>query len=155
MFRRLIDVGQELNPPVMFDYRGDISSTLTSHRLLHWARTKGSKQQHALIEYIFKAYFVETKDQGRADVLLGAVDSANAILGTDEQLSREEAAGVIESDQFEAITKQTAQQYKNGFGISGVPFFTFQNTSGKVVQTESGAVPTPTLVEAFDRALFG
>lgn len=48
-------------------------NTLNAHRLIHWAGIEG--RQTAAISALFKAYFVETRDIGDAEVLADIADS--------------------------------------------------------------------------------
>ncbi|MGB5863088.1 MAG: DsbA family oxidoreductase [Sulfitobacter sp.] len=48
-------------------------NTLDAHRLIHWAGVEG--RQTAAISALFKAYFVDTRDIGDAEVLTDIADS--------------------------------------------------------------------------------
>ena len=48
-------------------------NTLNAHRLIHWAGIEG--RQTAAVSALFKAYFVDTRDIGAADVLADIADS--------------------------------------------------------------------------------
>lgn len=47
-------------------------NTLNAHRLIHWAGIEG--RQTAAVSSLFKAYFVEARDIGNADVLADVAD---------------------------------------------------------------------------------
>ena len=48
-------------------------NTLNAHRLIHWAGIEG--RQTAAVSALFKAYFVDTRDIGDAEVLADIADS--------------------------------------------------------------------------------
>jgi len=48
-------------------------NTLNAHRLIHWAGIEG--RQTAAVSELFKAYFVDTRDIGDAEVLADIADS--------------------------------------------------------------------------------
>ncbi len=55
---------------------GDIKrtpNTLDAHRLIHWARLEG--KQNAIVDAMFKAYFIEGRDIGDHEVLADLADS--------------------------------------------------------------------------------
>lgn len=63
-------------------------NTLNAHRLIHWAGIEG--RQTAAVAALFKAYFVDTRDIGDAEVLADIADSiemdaavVTRLLGTD------------------------------------------------------------------------
>lgn len=49
-------------------------NTLDAHRLIHWGGVEG--RQTAIVSALFKAYFVEGRDIGAAEVLADIADSA-------------------------------------------------------------------------------
>ncbi len=66
-------------------------NTLNAHRLIHWAGIEG--RQTAAVSALFKAYFVDTRDIGDAEVLADIADSiemdasvVTRLLATDEDM---------------------------------------------------------------------
>lgn len=66
-------------------------NTLDAHRLIHWAGIEG--RQTAAVSALFKAYFVECRDIGDAEVLADIADSiemdaaiVTRLLGTDADM---------------------------------------------------------------------
>ncbi len=66
-------------------------NTLNAHRLIHWAGIEG--RQTAAVSALFKAYFVDTRDIGDAEVLADIADSiemdasmVTRLLGTDSDM---------------------------------------------------------------------
>jgi predicted DsbA family dithiol-disulfide isomerase len=114
-------------------------NTLNAHRLIWLARRQG--KQDAVVEALFKAYFVDGMDIGEAKNLVSIAAAAGIekalvekMLATDEGLS--EVVG--EEEQFKAM------------GIEGVPSFVV----GGVVLF-SGAAEPQVLAEAFRCACAG
>jgi len=61
--------GLEIN----FEAMQRTPNTMDAHRLIHWAGIEG--RQTAAVSALFKAYFVEARDIGDADVLADVADS--------------------------------------------------------------------------------
>jgi predicted DsbA family dithiol-disulfide isomerase len=112
-------------------------NTLDAHRLVAWAQAGGTGAS-ALVERLFRAYFVEGRRIGEPDTL---VDLA-AELGMD----RETVRAFIESDELRHETAG-ADERARALGINGVPFFVF---NAKVAL--SGAHESPTLLDAIEQA---
>ena len=87
-------------------------NTLNAHRLIHWAGIEG--RQTAAVSALFKAYFVEARDIGDAEVLADIADGiemdasvVTRLLATDEDM--------------DDIRKRDA--HSREMGISSVPTF--------------------------------
>lgn len=94
-------------------------NTATAHRLLAWAREKGSGQE--LLEIMFTNYFEKSKGVFTEDELLALVSEAG--------LNSEEAREVINSDRYlESLVED--QAIAQEIGIGGVPFFVFDQKYG-------------------------
>lgn len=87
-------------------------NTLDAHRLIHWAGIEG--KQTAAVSSLFKAYFVETRDIGDAEVLADIADG----IEMDAALVRRLLAS--DADR-EDIAGRDAHSRK--MGISSVPTF--------------------------------
>src|ERR1700722_16958025 len=89
-------------------------NTFAGHRLLWWARDKGS--QDILATALFRAYFTEGLDIGKNEVL--------ARIAADAGLSEEDAKRFLESNQGRS---EVSAEEREGLrrGLNGVPFFVF------------------------------
>lgn len=112
-------------------------STVGAHTLLRHALPRGT--QRGLAQALFGAYFGEGRDIGAVDVL---VELASAHGFTDAE------ARARATDPHElAITRAQAREL-SAQGISGVPFFVFQDR-----YAVSGAQPPEVLRQVIARAL--
>lgn len=89
-------------------------NTLDAHRLIRWAATAG--RQDAVVEDLFRLYFVEGADIGDADVLTGVARRA----GMDADL----VAGLLDGEEDVDLVRHEAA-LAQAMGISGVPAFVF------------------------------
>lgn len=87
-------------------------STVDAHRLIHWAGVE--ERQDAVVAGLFRAYFVEGRDLGDAEVLADVADSA----GLDASLVLRLLAS--DADRREIVERDAAAR---GMGISSVPTF--------------------------------
>jgi predicted DsbA family dithiol-disulfide isomerase len=112
-------------------------NTLDAHRLVAWAQASGAGAS-ALVERLFRAYFVEGRRIGEADTLVD--------LAVDVGMDRDAVRAFLESD---ALRDETAgaDERARALGINGVPFFVF---NGKIAL--SGAHESATLLDAIERA---
>lgn len=101
-------VGLEMN----LDAIAKTPSTVDAHRLIHWAGVEGV--QIAVISSLFKAYFVEGRDIGDAEVLADVADGS----GMDASLVLRLLA--TEEDRREIVERDAAAR---GMGITSVPTF--------------------------------
>lgn len=89
-------------------------NTLDAHRVIRWAINEGEAVQGALVEALFRKFFMEGENVGRADILVAAAEEA----GMDGSI----VAALLATDQDkEAVSQEigVAQQ----MGVSGVPCF--------------------------------
>lgn len=112
------------------------ANTTAAHRLVKWAEEKGKGAE--LNERILKAYFLEGKAIGRADVLIA--------LAKEVDLNEAEALQVIHSTNYEAEVGQDIYEAKQ-IGVRGVPFFVVNNKFGI-----SGAQPQALFEETIEKA---
>jgi predicted DsbA family dithiol-disulfide isomerase len=130
---------------IAFDYGGRIANTLASHALLELAfQSGGAKQQDALCTALFKYYFEQQGNLGDAAALRG--------LCAAEGLAGEAVEGVLagSSPLCQAVV-QEAEEWRQEYAISGVPFFVIQ-AEGKKPVLLSGAQDTHVLVAALEKA---
>jgi predicted DsbA family dithiol-disulfide isomerase len=113
-----------------FDRMQRAPNTIAAHQLIDLAQKQG--KGNAVVDALFRAYFEEAKDIGDAAVLKGIADGAG-VTGWPAQ----ENLGEV---------KEKAERVRD-LGISGVPTFIFDKTSGL-----SGAYPPEQLAEAIREA---
>jgi predicted DsbA family dithiol-disulfide isomerase len=112
-------------------------NTFAGHRLLWWARHKGS--QDNLADALFRAYFTEGLDIGKYEVLAKVAAKAG--------LSEEDAKRFLESDYGrEEVLEEEREGFRRGF--NGVPFFIVNG-----IPAFSGAQRPDTFVETFRQVL--
>ena len=112
-------------------------NTLDAHRLVAWAQGE-TGDASALVERLFRAYFVEGRAIGEKEVLADVAAQAG--------LDREAAQAMLASDRLRQDVAGADERARN-LGISGVPFFIF---NGKVAL--SGAHEPATLLDAIAQA---
>ncbi len=118
------------------DYRFDdalVANTKDAHRLIHFAKANG--REHELVIRLFKAEFTDGLDVSDHTVL--------ADLAAEVGLDRAAAAEALASGAYELEFQADVQQAQ-ALGITGVPFFVFDNK-----RAVSGAQP----LELFKKAL--
>lgn len=120
-----------------FDKVERTPSTLNSHRLIRWATTAGC--QDAVVEDLFRRYFLEGADIGDAGVLT----SVAADVGMDANLVADLLAGDAD---LELIRREDAMARQ--MGINGVPCFIIDRK-----YAISGAQDAPVFHKVFDLAL--
>jgi predicted DsbA family dithiol-disulfide isomerase len=120
-----------------FDKIAKTPNTLDSHRLIRWAA--GAGVQDDVVERLFKAYFIDGRDIGDAQVLADIAGET----GMDAKLVAE-----LLSQDADLATVEREAGMANQMGISGVPTFIFD---GKLMI--SGAREPELLVRVIDKAL--
>lgn len=128
---RVIQMGKDCGLDFQMD-RIVPTNSFEAHRLNQLAKEKGLQAQ--LQDSIFKGYFNEGLD----------IASENSLLqmGVRAGLEEAEIRSVLESDRFSKDVRYDEQQAQE-YGISGVPFFLFNEKYGV-----SGAQPTEAFLEA-------
>jgi predicted DsbA family dithiol-disulfide isomerase len=111
-------------------------NTRDAHRLVAWAQHRGDAE--AVVERLFRAYFIEGRFLGSHEVLADLADEA----GED----REAAAAFLASPVGDAEIGE-AEARASSLGITGVPFFIVDGRFGL-----SGAQPAETILEAIRRS---
>ncbi|KAJ3057829.1 hypothetical protein HDU98_006046 [Podochytrium sp. JEL0797] len=131
----LSKVGKSIG--INFSFGGNVGNTLDSHRLIAFAGTLGTENQHKVIQSLYSAYFENEKNLGDVEVLVQAGKAG----GVDEKIVREQIYG---GDLLKAETIQAEQEIRDA-GISSVPYFIFD---GKYAI--SGGQEPETFIEVFD-----
>ncbi len=113
-----------------------IPNTLDSHRLNHWAHTAGV--QDAVVEGLFRKYFIDGEDVGDPAVLIAVAREAGMDVGV--------VAKLLSSDaDRDLVLREEAVARR--MGVSGVPCFIIDQ---KLVLV--GAQETDMLLRAIDHA---
>ena len=112
--RRLTETGLEVGLPFRFEAITRAPNTLDAHRVIRWAASDGV--QDAVVEALFRAYFVEGQDIGDGKTLVRIAGSCRM---DENRVHRLLASGTDLSEVREEIA--TAGR----LGVSGVPFFIF------------------------------
>ncbi|MFT6674278.1 MAG: putative DsbA family dithiol-disulfide isomerase [Sulfitobacter sp.] len=91
-------------------------NTLNAHRLIHWAGIEG--RQTAAVSALFKAYFVDARDIGDAEVLADIADSIDMDAAVVTKLldTEEDAQNIRDRD-----------SHSRNMGINSVPTFIVAN----------------------------
>ena len=113
-------------------------NTLDAHRLIAWAQADATRDPTALVEALFRAYFVEGRPVGERDALAALAGEA----GYDAQAAREMLESDTGIDEIQAMDRHAREM-----GITGVPFFVFDGKLGV-----SGAAGADTLLDAMAQA---
>ncbi len=132
MVDHLSEVGKSVG--IDFDFGDDwlAVNTLEMHQLLHVAREEGFDAQ--LKERFLSGYFVETKHLNKREELYAILND----FGWDQS----KVDTIIADKQIAQKVQAEIAHYQNR-GVSGVPFFVFNDEFGL-----SGAQPTEVFVEA-------
>ena len=136
IYARVRQVGEQVGIPFAFDRIERQPNTLDAHRLIAWAQGRGDAD--ALVERLFRDYFVEGRFVGDRKVLLAAAIAAG--------LPEDEARALLAAETLRAKDEAEAREAQEA-GITGVPFFIFNGRTAV-----SGAHDPPTLLEAITAA---
>ena len=138
-FRRIeehvLAAGAAEQVPFAFENIARTPNTFAAHRLIWYADREG--RQDAMVESLFRGYFVEGADIGSLPALVQLAGRA----GLDEKA----VATCLESDSGTAEVK-AEEAAGHRLGIRGVPYFVFDRAYGL-----SGAQPVETFLSAMDK----
>ena len=109
-------------------------NTLDAHRLIHWAGIEG--RQTPVVSALFRAYFVDGRDIGAAEVLADIADSA----GMDAAVVLRLLASEADLDEVRARDKAARDM-----GVTAVPTFIVNRA-----HAVPGAQPTETWLGVMD-----
>jgi predicted DsbA family dithiol-disulfide isomerase len=138
IYARVSAAGASVGIPFAFDAIARQPNTLDAHRLIAWAQTRRESDADALVESLFRAYFVDGRYIGDREQLVRIAASA--------AFDADDARKFLESHELkDAVSDADARA--RSMGISGVPFFVF---AGKTAV--SGAQEPETLLEAIAQA---
>lgn len=135
----LLKAGDDEGIPFVFEKIARTPNTINSHRLIRWSHSLGV--QDAVVEKLFKAYFINGADIGDIKVLAAIGDDC----GMDGELVEE----MLNSDaDLEAVAHEDRMARK--IGINGVPTYLI---GGKVLV--NGAQDAEHLVRVIDHVATG
>ena len=112
IYNRVKEAGATAGIPFAFEDIERSPNTLDAHRLIRWASSAGA--QDAIVERLFRDFFIEGKDIGDREVLLAAARDC----GLDPAIVADLLAG--EADK-ESVREEIASAQH--IGVTGVPFF--------------------------------
>ena len=112
IYNRVKEAGATAGIPFAFEDIERSPNTLDAHRLIRWAASAGA--QDAIVERLFRDFFIEGKDIGDREVLLAAARDC----GLDPAIVADLLAG--EADK-ESVREEIASAQH--IGVTGVPFF--------------------------------
>ena len=138
IYARVKAAGDEVGIPFDFERIVRQPNTVTAHRLIAWAQDVDLTASDALIERLFRAYFIEGIDIGDIDTLARLAGEA----GFDETAARAWLASDAGRKEIEA-----EEQRARALGVTGVPFFVFNQRLAV-----SGAQPPEVLLGAMEQA---
>ena len=141
IYARIKAAGDEVG--IAFDFERIVRqpNTIDAHRLTAWAQDLDPTAADALVERLFRAYFIEGIDIGNVDAL--------AALAGDAGFDAAAARAWLVSDAGRAAI-EAEEERSRALGVSGVPFFVFNHRLAV-----SGAQPPEVLLEAMEQALAG
>jgi predicted DsbA family dithiol-disulfide isomerase len=135
MFAHITQLGTEEGIEFAFDRVASAANTTNAHRLILFAASQEREWETA--NALYRAYFTEGKNLNSQDDLVAVAETA----GLDPAATR----SFLQSDEGVAEVQQS-QNTANQLGISGVPFFIFNNQ-----YAVSGAQPAELFLEVFDK----
>ena len=136
IYARVQAVGHSVGIAFDFQRIARQPNTRDAHRLIAWAQQAGDAE--ALVEHLFRAYFIEGRLLSDAGELAAIADEAG--------FPRDAAQALLASDR---LRNEVGAEYREAqeAGITGVPFFIFNGRTAV-----SGAHDPPALLEAIAAA---
>jgi predicted DsbA family dithiol-disulfide isomerase len=136
MEEQLLAVGAEEQIPFAFEKIQRTPNTFAAHRLVWYAAQQG--KQDAMVEALFRGYFLEGKNIGEVTTLTHVAAEAG-LDRTETEEFMESDKGVVEIKAEEAVGRR--------LGISGVPYFVLNGTV-----SISGAQPPDIFMSVIQQA---
>jgi len=110
----LLEAGQSVEIPFAFDRIQRTPNSINAHRLAFFAEREG--RADAVVEALFRAYFLEGRDIGDVDVL--------ADIGAECGLARDAVAAYLAgTEEVERVAEENNRAHR--LGVNGVPAFVF------------------------------
>ena len=138
IYARVAAAGDEVGIPFDFERIVRQPNTVDAHRLTAWAQDLDLAASDALVERLFRAYFVDGINIGDIDALAKLAGDA----GFDATAARAWLASDSGRKDIEAEERRA-----RSLGVTGVPFFVFNDRLAV-----SGAQPPEVLLEAIEQA---
>jgi predicted DsbA family dithiol-disulfide isomerase len=138
IWQRVSEAGRKAGIEFAFEKIELRANTLNAHRLIHHAQTGGGSAIEDLIEALFAAQFLEGRHIGDRAML--------AAVAAECGMDREAVQRYLGSDEDAEEVRAAAAKMQR-MGISGVPFFIFNNKLAA-----SGAQPPEALLQAMREA---
>lgn len=138
IYARVADAGRSAGLALNIDAITRQPNTLAAHALIAYAQSIDSASASEIAERLFRAYFIEAQFVGDVNSLCK--------LAADCALDREAVRAFI-TDPSELAKIAARDEDIRRQGISGVPFFIFNNR-----QAVSGAQPTQVLRQAIEQS---
>ena len=136
----LTDEGRRQGVNFHFERIQRVPNTMHAHQLMYLAEKEG-KDQNLLAEDLMAAFFEHGEDIGDSDVLIR--------LAARHGLKRDDVLGVFDDDAARQLVLMREGQVRSS-GIAGAPGFLLNRRLLLI-----GAQDSDTIVNAFDRAMFG
>ncbi|MEQ8441649.1 MAG: DsbA family oxidoreductase [Alphaproteobacteria bacterium] len=114
VYGHIRQVGQQVGIDFQFDAIPRTPSTLAAHRLIRFAQREYPSLADALVQSMFKAYFLDGQDIGEVSTLLAIADS----VGMDRGPTETYLQGTEDLDEVKA-----EDSFARRLGIGGVPCF--------------------------------
>lgn len=108
----VVDQAEKAGLKINFEGMQRTPNTLNAHRLIHWAGIEG--RQTAAVSALFKAYFVDTRDIGDAEILTDIADSI--------EMDASVVARLLETDE-DMKDIRDRDSHSRQMGINSVPTF--------------------------------
>jgi predicted DsbA family dithiol-disulfide isomerase len=134
---KLVAVGETEGLQFAFDRIERTPNTVDAHRFIWLADQQGC--QDAIVEALFRAYFIDGRDISDRQSLIDVVAEA----GLDRQLAESMLNSEVGMDAIEE-----AEGLSRRYQVDGVPYFIIKNEI-----TLSGAQPPDTFLDAFREAI--
>lgn len=112
----VVDHAEKAGLTINFEGMQRTPNTLDAHRLIHWAGIEG--KQTEVVDALFQAYFVDTRDIGYHDVLADIADGA----GMDAAVVRK----LLKSDADRDLIKDR-DSHSRQMGVNSVPTYIVAN----------------------------
>jgi len=127
----IVETAEKIGLKIDFEGMKVTPNTIDAHRLIHWAGIE--ERQTFVVDLLFKAYFVETRDIGDHEVLADIADTAgmDAALVTKLLATDNDTADIRERD-----------AHSRKMGVNSVPTFIVANQ-----HAVPGAQPPETWVQ--------
>ncbi len=138
IYARIKAAGDEVGIPFDFERIVRQPNTVDAHRLTAWAQDLDPIAADALVEGLFRAYFIDGVD-------IGDIDSLARLAG-DAGFDSAAARSMLVSDAGRAAI-ETEERRSRELGVTGVPFFVFNQRLAV-----SGAQPPEVLLDAIEQA---